>query len=370
MTELQLHTCGPSCPPNCPSQPRLNLRGLAGKRPLTVDLHCHVAVPQVEAIVGDRPEKAAEMAQLAAGMGPASMEHNIKVMLPAAGPRLVNLDMRLADMESMGVDIQVISPSPTQYYYWADEDLAAEFVRVQNESIASLCEKHPDRLAGLGNVGLQHPQLAVKQLEYAVRELGLKGVEVSTTVNGLELADPSFDVFWAKAQELDCVVFIHPFGTSLGKRLDQFYLGNTIGQPLETTVALSSLIFSGTLDRYPKLKFVAAHGGGYLPTYIGRSNHAWRVRPEAHKPLRLPSEYLKQIWFDTVVYEPHALRYLIDQVGAGQVVIGTDYPFDMGEYQVHHLLDSVEGLGDEEKRQILGGNARELLGLKVEGRAG
>ncbi len=364
MTDVQLHTCGPSCPPNCPSQPRLDLKG-ASKRALTIDVHCHVVVPQIEALIGDHPEKAAEMARLAEGMGAASVEHNLKVMLPAAGPRLVNLDMRLADMESMGVDIQVISPSPTQYYYWADEDLAIDFVRVQNESIASLCEQHPQRLAGLGNVALQHPQLAVRQLEYAVRELGLKGVEVSTTVNDLELADPRFDVFWAKAEELGCVVFIHPFGTSLGKRLDQFYLGNTIGQPLETTVALSSLIFGGTLDRFPGVKIVAAHGGGYLPTYIGRSNHAWRVRPEAHKPLKPPAEYLRQIWFDTVVYEPHALRYLIDQVGVSQIVVGTDYPFDMGEYQVHRLIDLVEGLSTEEKERILGGNAGTLLGLDV-----
>lgn len=360
---MQLHTCGPSCPPNCPSQPRVDLERAAGKRPLTIDMHCHVVVPQIEVLIGARQEKAAEMAQLAAGMGAASVEHNNKVMLPSAGPRLVNLDMRLADMDSMGVDVQVISPSPTQYYYWADVDLATDFVRTQNEGIASLCEQHPARLAGLGNVALQHPQLAVRQLEYAVRELGLKGVELSTSVNGLELADPSFDIFWAKAEELGCVVFIHPFGTSLGERIDQFYLGNTIGQPLETTVALSSLIFSGTLDRYPGVKIVAAHGGGYLPTYIGRSNHAWRVRPEAHKPLRKPSDYLRQIWFDTVVYEPHALRYLIDQVGAGQVVVGTDYPFDMGDYQVHDLIASVVGLSDAEKEQILGGNASALLGL-------
>jgi len=363
---MQLHTCGPSCPPNCPSQPRVDLKTAAAKRPLTIDMHCHVVVPQVEALIGDRPEKAAEMAQLNAGMGAASVEHNNKVMLPSAGPRLVNLAMRLADMDSMGVDVQVISPSPTQYYYWADFDLAADFVRAQNEGIASLCEQHPERLAGLGNVALQHPQLAARQLEYAVRELGLKGVELSTTINGLELADPGFDVFWAKAEELGCVVFIHPFGTSLGERLNQFYLGNTIGQPLETTVALSSLIFGGTLDRYPGVKIVAAHGGGYLPTYIGRSNHAWRVRPEAHKSFKQPADYLRQIWFDTVVYEPHALRYLIDQVGAGQVVVGTDYPFDMGEYQVHRLIDSIEGLSSGEKEKILGGNACSLLGLSME----
>jgi len=359
---MQLHTCGPSCPPNCPSQPSLAIKR-DGERALTIDMHCHAVVPQVEAQIGEHPAKIAEMAELMAGMGPASVEHNNKVMLPSAGPRLVNLDMRLADMDSMGVDIQVVSPSPTQYYYWADADLAESFVRVQNEAIAELCEQHPTRLMGLGNAALQHPELSVRQLEYAVQELGLKGVEISTTVGGVELSDRRFDAFWAKCEELSCVVFIHPFGTSLGERINQFYLGNTIGQPLETTVALSSLIFDGTLDRHPGLKLLAAHGGGYLPTYIGRSDHAWRVRPEAGAPRKAPSEYLRQIWFDTVVYQPLALRHLIEQVGVDQVIVGTDYPFDMGHYQIHQLLDAVEGLDEEGRKKILSGNARKLLGL-------
>lgn len=362
---MQLHTCGPSCPPNCPSQPQASAPR-DGKRALTIDLHCHVVVPQIEALIGDHPEKIAEMEQLSAGMGAASTEHNNKVMLPSAGPRLVNLDMRLADMESMGVDIQVISPSPTQYYYWADTELAEQLVRDQNEGIASLCEQHPSRLLGLGNAAVQHPELAARQVEYAVRELGLKGVEVSTTIGGLELADRRFDAFWAKCEELSCVVFIHPFGTSLGERINQYYLGNTIGQPLETTVALSSLIFGGTLDRHPGLKLLAAHGGGYLPTYIGRSDHAWRVRPEAGSPRKAPSEYMRQIWFDTVVYQPTALRHLIEQVGVEQVVVGTDYPFDMGHYQIHQLLNEVEGLDAEGREKILGGNARKLLGVLQE----
>lgn len=362
MTAMQLHTCGPACAPNCPSRPQAAVKR-EGKRPLTIDMHCHVVVPQVEALIGNHHEKIAEMAQLSAGMGPASVEHNNKVMLPSAGPRLVNLDMRLADMESMGVDVQVISPSPTQYYYWADPDLAERFVREQNEGIASLCERHPTRLMGLGNVAVQHPELAVRQLDYAVHELGLKGIEVSTTIGGLELADRRFDAVWAKCEELSCVVFIHPFGTSLGERIDRFYLGNTIGQPLETTVALSSLIFAGTLDRHPGLKIVAAHGGGYLPTYAGRSDHAWRVRPEAGMPRMAPSEYLKRIWFDTVVYDPMALRHLIEQAGVDQVVVGTDYPFDMGHYQIHQLLDEVEELDAAGREKILGGNAQRLLDL-------
>jgi len=363
---MKLHTCSDSCPPNCPSQPSAKVWSDSASRPLTVDMHCHVIVPAIEEMTNGRPEKTAELQEQAHGMGAASVEHNRQVMLPEAGRRLVSLEARLADMDSMGVDIQVISPSPSQYYYWADRELATDLVRQQNESIAALCEQHPNRLCGLGNVALQHGDLAPRQLDYAIRELGLKGVEISTQIAGRELADPALQPFWAKAEELGCVVFIHPFGTSLGSRVDQYYLANSIGQPLETTIALSSLIFSGTLDRHPGLKLVAAHGGGYLPAYSGRSDHAWRVRPEASRPAQPPSGYLSNIWFDTLVYDPVSLQHLIERVGASQVVAGTDYPFDMGDYQLHRLVDDVAGLSDEEKARILGGNACRLLGLSID----
>jgi aminocarboxymuconate-semialdehyde decarboxylase len=320
-------------------------------------------VPAVERLVADRPEKLAEGEELRRTMGAASVEHNARVMGPAVGPKLTRLDVRLADLERLGVDLQVVSPSPTQYYYWADRDLARELVRTQNEAIAEACAKYPERLKGLGNVALQHAELAVEQLEHAVRRLGLAGVEVSTQVNGLELSDEKLARFWAKAESLGAIVFIHPYGTSLGERTRLFYLSNLIGNPAETALALSHLIFSGTLDRHPGLKLVAAHGGGYLPAYASRSDHGYEVRPESRGCRHAPSEYLKRIWFDSLVYEPAALRRLIDVVGPGQVVVGTDYPFDMGHYEVRELVNAVPGLGDAERAAILGGNARRLLGL-------
>ncbi len=201
-------------------------------------------------------------------------------------------------------------------------------------------------------------KLAIEQLEHAVKTLGLKGVEISTSVNGKELDDPSLRDFWARAEALGALVFIHPFGTTLGTRTATHYLVNTIGQPLETTIALSRLIFGGVLDAQPGLKILAAHGGGYLPTYIGRSDHAHAVRPEAAADARRkPSEHLKRIWFDSLVYDPMALRHLIDRVGAAQVVVGTDYPFDMGHYDMHALVDATPGLSEQERAAILGGNA-------------
>lgn len=264
----------------------------------------------------------------------------------------------------MGINFQVISPSPSQYYYWAEVDLAKQLVAAQNGSIAFLCAQHPDRLAGLGNIALQHAELALEQLTHCVKSLGLRGVEISSAVSGVDLADQRFEKFWAKAEELDCVVFLHPWGCSLGERLNQHYLANIIGQPIETTVAISKLIFGGVLDRYPRVKICAAHGGGYLPSYIGRSDWAYRVRAESRGMKRKPSEYLRQIYFDTVVYTPEGLRHLIEQVGATQVVLGTDYPFDMGFYDVHGLISSVPGLAEQERDLILGGNAARLCSLK------
>ena len=297
--------------------------------------------------------------------GAASVAHNIQKMLPNAFRKMTSLEERLRDMDAMGVDVQVLSPSPNQYYYWAEPDLAKEIVRVQNEHVAATCATNPERFVGLGTIALQHSELSVEQLIHAVKTLNLKGVEISTAVNGLDLADAKFEKFWAKADELGCVVFIHPLGSSLGERVNQFYLTNMIGQPLETTIALSNLIFGGVLDRNPKLKIVAAHGGGYLPAYIGRSDHGYKVRPEASGIQKNPSEYLKQIYFDSLVYSPEQLKNLIAQVGASQIVVGTDYAFDMGDYDVHELLDAVTNLSDEDRAQILGGNAARILEVNL-----
>jgi aminocarboxymuconate-semialdehyde decarboxylase len=357
-----LHTCTAACAPGRGA----TLRPLnAGRRPFTVDLHAHTLTPAVEALVADRPQKQAEPEMMRRTQGEASVAHNLAHMLPPAFRKMTTLEERLQDMDAMGVDVQVLSPSPTQYYYWADPDLAQSVVRLQNEHIAAQCALHPQRLAGLGTVALQHPALAVQQLEHLIRTLGLRGIEVSSSVNGLELADAAFEPVWAKAEALGALVFIHPLGSSLGERTRRHYLANTIGQPLETTIALSELIFGGVLDRYPALRIVAAHGGGYLPAYFGRSDHAHRVRPEAAQMQHAPRDYLRRIWFDTLVYEPEILAHLVEVVGVSQLLIGTDYPFDMGSYDPHGLLAATASLSDDDRARILGLNAAALLGLPV-----
>jgi aminocarboxymuconate-semialdehyde decarboxylase len=328
-----------------------------------IDMHAHALVPAVEELARGAEGRAREAAAQAGWTTEASVEQN-RGLAVVYRPRLTQLSVRLEAMEAMRVDMQAVSIAPPQYSYWAEPELARAIVSAANEHIAGIVASEPDRFVGLGTVALQHPELAVQQLEHAVRNLGLRGVEVGTRAGELELADARLEPFWAKAEELGAVVFIHPMGCTLGERIAPYYLSNVIGNPTETTVALSLLIFGGVFDRYPRLKICAAHGGGYLPSYIARSDHAYAVRPESRTMAKPPSDYLKQIWFDSLVYSPVQLRHLIQQVGVGQVVLGTDYPYDMGVDDPLDRLAAVDGLSDADRETIRWRNAARLLGLE------
>ena len=324
-----------------------------------VDTHGHLAVPAADALVAGQPGFAAELAAEQRAHSPASLATN-RSQLARLAPQLTDVDARLAALDAMGVDLQLVGPMP-MHHYWADRQLALRLSRSTNEAVAAHCAEAPTRLLGLGTVPLQHPDLAVAELKRAVQEFGLRGICVSTTVEGRELADQAHDPVWALAEQLQAVVFVHPWGCSLGERLATHYLGNTVGQPVETTVALSHLVFTGVLDRFPGLRLLLAHGGGYLPTYLGRSDHAWQVRPDARGCARPPSEYLRRLWFDALVYTPAALRHLVEAVGRDRVVLGTDYPFDMGVNDPVQRLDAA-GLDPATRAAIAGRNALDLLG--------
>jgi predicted TIM-barrel fold metal-dependent hydrolase len=328
--------------------------------PPVIDTHGHLLVPEVGALVADEPGFAAERAAEAAGFSEHSRQVN-QAQIRRVFPQLTDVATRLADLAAMGVDAQLVGPMP-MHHYWAAPELAEKLARITNEAVTGHCAAAPDRLFGLGTLPLQHPGLAVRELEYALGELGLKGVSVSTNVAGRELSDEALDPVWEAAAGLGAVVFIHPWGCSLGSRLGTQFLGNTVGQPVETTLALSHLIFDGTLDRHPSLKLLAAHGGGYLPTYVGRSDHAWSARPDARGCREAPSSYLRRIWYDALVYTPHALRHLIEAVGGDRVALGTDYPFDMGVSDPVERIAAV-GLPPAQRDAVLGGNAAALLGL-------
>jgi predicted TIM-barrel fold metal-dependent hydrolase len=328
-----------------------------------IDTHGHLLVPEAAALAEGHPREAADAAAERASFTDASIEAN-QAQIKRVWPQLTSVQRRLADLDAIGVDVQVVGPMP-MHRYWAEPKLACKLTTVTNEAIAAHCAEGNGRLYGLGTLPLQHPHLAVRHLDRAVRELGLKGVSVSTSVAGRELADSSFDPVWEAAAALGAVVFIHPWGCSLGPRLRAQFLGNTFGQPAETALALSHLIFGGTLDRHPGLKLLAAHGGGFLPTYIGRSDHAWAARPDARGCQLPPSDYLRRMWFDALVYTPRALRHLVEAAGADKVVLGTDYPFDMG------VTDPVEraaaaALPAADLTAILSGNASTLFSLTGE----
>src|SRR5881409_4392079 len=259
-----------------------------GRRVKTIDVHAHCAVPEAMALMGRK------------------VEPQTLLMSKASD--------RIRAMDEQGIDVEALSINP--YWYKADRDVASQLIKIQNEKLAEACAANPDRFVAFASVALQHPDLAAEQLEDGVKKYGLRGAAIGGSVNGEELSDPKFHPFWAKAEQLGVLVFIHPQGVpDLEKRLQgNGLLTNVIGNPLETTIALSHLIFEGTLDRFPTLKLCAAHGGGYLPSYGARSDHGCLTFPDrcSKTPLqKRPTEYLRQLYFDSLVFTSEALRHLM-----------------------------------------------------------
>jgi len=331
----------------------------------TVDVHAHVAIPEADRLVADRPGLAAARELDARRNGPEAAAVN-GPMLAERAPLLIDPDRRLAAMDAAGVDVQLVSPSPGHYHQWADAELAEQLCRLVNRATAEHCATAPGRLRGLGLVPLQHPELMPRLLADAL-DRGLHGVEISSHAAGpdgtVELSDPRLEAFWSAAERSGAVVFLHPFGCTLDERLNRWYLSNSVGQPVEHAVALAHLICSGVLDRHPELRVLAAHGGGYLPVHIGRLNHAWRTRPDARAGCaREPGSYLPRLHYDSLVHDPGALRELVRAAGAGRVLLGSDFPFDMGTDDPVGALRAA-GLAESDMDAIRGGNAAALLNL-------
>jgi aminocarboxymuconate-semialdehyde decarboxylase len=270
----------------------------------------------------------------------------------------------------MGVDIQVVSPGPQAYNYWLDPDLGREAARIVNDDLAALVARHPDRLRAMGTVPLQDARLAVEEMERCVREHGMRGIEISSHVNGKELAEARLEPFFARAEELGVLIFLHPLGTTSAERLAEHYFNNVIANPLEATISVGHLILSGALERHPRLKMCVAHGGGYISHYIGRFDHTYRARADGRQFIeKPPSHYMKRLHFDTVVFDHAQLRHLVALWGADRVVMGTDWPYDMAEPDPVGFVASCAGLSAADKAKIHGLNAAKLLGIKVPAKA-
>src|SRR5689334_16170932 len=332
-----------------PATPRLPVT-VNGKRVKTVDVHAHCLFHDAVALMGEQ----------ARSVGPVTK---------GADQMYIAVEERLKAMDAMAIDMEVLSVNP--FWYRKDRDTAAQIVKINNEKLAELTASKPDRFAAFASLALQFPDLAVEQLETAMKKQGLRGAAIGGSVLGEDFSNARFHPVWAKAEELGAVLFIHPQSTpELAPRFKgNGWLSNTIGNPLDTTIALQKLIFEGTLDRYPGLKVIAAHGGGYLPSYAPRSDHACFVSPVNCNPdiklKKKPSEYVNQLYFDAMVFSGEGLRHLVAQVGASQLMLGTDHPIPWELRPVDHVMSTP--ISDKDKMAILGGNAAKLFGIKANG---
>jgi aminocarboxymuconate-semialdehyde decarboxylase len=329
----------------------------------TIDVHCHLATPASRA--GIEAHRRPEYEPYEYHMGQSSKDRN-QVMFPSIVDQLTKPEARLEHMDRMGVDVQGLATFVSEYFYWAPAAAAAESARIQNDNLASAAAANPDRFVAMGaTVPLQDIDLAIAELDRVVDDLGFKGLQIGGTIDGHNLDEPRFRPFWSAVEAKGVPVILHPSGFPEGLRFGDYFLTNCIGNPLETMVAATRMIFSGLFEEHPDIRLVLLHGGGYLPFYCARADHTWEVRPEARAriPDHPPSHYMKRLFYDTMVFQPLYLRHLIEVVGVDRVMLGTDFPFDMAEVDPRGLIAATEGITDQDRAEISGGNAMRLFGL-------
>lgn len=348
--------CAPCDPTSDAGRPA---RIRKGGRTRVIDIHCHLNVPAADPVLRPYAAGSDSMRQFSS---PESDAVN-RDLFAKIGRKLNSIDEHLVHMDAAGIDVQAISPLPGQLLYVAPPEAAKEGARIINDGIAAAVAKHPQRLVGMGSIPLQTPELAILEMKRCVKDLGLRGIEIPSHVNGRELSSPELRPVLSAAQDLGVLLFLHPLGFTHGERLSRHYFNNLLGNPIESTIAIAHLVFEGVLDSLPGLKICVAHGGGYVSHYWGRMDHAWRARADCRQHIsRPPSDYLKQLYFDTLVFDRAELRYLVDVYGADHLCMGTDFPFDMSEPDPVGLHASLSAA---EREQILWGTAARLLGLET-----
>jgi aminocarboxymuconate-semialdehyde decarboxylase len=280
-------------------------------------------------------------------------------------PEFSDLDLRLSIMDRQGVDMQVLSPASSYFFYWMPATESLEFARWLNDRFAETVAKHPQRFVALASVPIQDAATAAVELDRAITRLGLRGAEIASNINGRYFDDPAFDPFWEAAQALDALLFVHPNQVVGADRMNKYQLANLIGNPTDTSLAFAKLIFGGVLERFPRLKFLLAHAGGFLPYTWGRLDRGFQIQdPASRKISQPPSEYVKLLHFDTITHSSMALEYLITNFGADRVLLGSDYPYDMGDPEPVGSLGAAK-INREQMNQVASANACKLLHIGV-----
>ena len=326
----------------------------------TIDTHTHVLTEETAALLRkEAPKVAVTITPVDAESATLDVASVVYRPFPRGG---FDLARRLHDMDAMGVDVQVLSATPQTYLYNQDASLGTTTAAIQNDQIGKLVKQNPQRFMGIATLPMQAPEKAADELKRAMTKLGLRGTMFASNIMGKNLDDPSFEPVWATAEELGAFIFIHPNNVAGVDRMKSYYLNNLIGNPLDTTIGAACLYFGGVLDRYPKLTVVLAHGGGFTPYQAARWEHGWHVRPEPKKNIaKQPVDIAKRFYYDTILHSAPVLEFMIERVGADHVMLGSDYPYDMGMMDCVKHVRSLK-ISDADKTTILSTRAQALLG--------
>jgi aminocarboxymuconate-semialdehyde decarboxylase len=325
----------------------------------TIDIHAHVLTEETMALIGKEvPALQPRLTRIDADNFLIEVAGVPYKPFPLGG---FDLERRFADMTASEVDMQVLSATPQTYFYEQEVETTAVCAGIQNEGIAKLVKAHPDRFLGIATLPMQSGEHAAKELARAMLKLGLRGAMIGSNANGVNLDHPRYEALWTVAAESGAFILVHPANVAGAERLTSYYLNNLVGNPLDTTVAAACLVFGGVMERHPKLKVCLLHGGGFVPYQMGRWVHGWQVRPEPQVNIKSsPQPYIDRFYFDTILHAKPQLEFLVGSVGADRVMLGSDYPYDMGTFECARQVKALS-IGDSDKAKVLEKNALRLF---------
>ena len=331
-------------------------------RPRTIDCHTHILTDETIGLLAkEAPWVSPKLTPIDQDFAVLEIAGTPYQPFPRGG---WELERRFKDMDAAEVDVHVLSATPQTYLYDQDPAMTVATSALQNDQIAKLVKAHPDRFMGIATLPMQAPERAAEELTRAVRQLGMRGAMIGSNIAGKNLDDPSLEPVWAAAEELGAFMIIHPANVAGADRLRSYYLANLIGNPLDTTIAAACLVFGGVLERHPKLNVLLVHGGGFVPYQAGRWAHGWHVRPEPKVNIKQsPEPWINRFYYDTILHAKPQLEFLVASVGPSRVLMGSDYPYDMGTGECVRQVDAL-WIEDTEKAAILNGNVVTLLGVK------